>query len=619
VEVLMRRLLNLALLLAALFLTLKLLGAAGVFVFAAVYALFLLAKSFFMTKPQSVAESPDRSPRSIRQTDEKMYSGQVAPSKNLAIALFLFFVLVSLAFVLISGELEWLGTPRIGIVKKITSSPALSFGEAIYPHPSLKVTEDLKYQVIYFNPSDQLLSTVVITVELSLKPQGLALLLPGAKFPVTKTLILENVPPRAIGVLNIPVDPPILKIIGAPWRFLLPLIDTTWLQLFWSTILAVLTAVLIAAAILLPIGYFSSRVTYGEYEEYKWHEWEAIYSTISVVLGINKGVWLVKEGKAQVLYAPAGSLARFGGPGVLIVQEGHAVILEKSGSLSRVVGKGLTWLQAFERVSMVVPLQTRGEQVIVKQVATKDKILIDEFEFWVYHKVDLGPEERRIQSGLYAYNEDILLKKVWAMDGEDWRGAIKALSETAARDVVGRYDLEQILPISDEFRIGFKDALRQQINRIAKDFMGVDIIAVDIGEIKVPEEAQSKLLKRWISGVDVQVAEKEGERLVAEAKGKRQAAEIDAGKILEEARARAEAAMIKGRGDAEAEAERFRRMLALVPSVDRETLLAIFKQLQSDEYTKNMVRFFRYTDERRYLGRTEPPLPSTSTGEEAEE
>jgi regulator of protease activity HflC (stomatin/prohibitin superfamily) len=291
------------------------------------------------------------------------------------------------------------------------------------------------------------------------------------------------------------------------------LLDTVWLRLLCSTILAVLAAVVVALVILLPVGYFGSRVMYGEYKDYKGHEGEAIQSAISVVLGISKGVWLVREGKAQVLHPPAGGLARFGGPGVLIVQEGHAVVLERSGQLSRVVGRGVTWLQPFERVSMVIPLQTRGEHIIVKQVATKDRLLIEEFEFWVFHKVDPGPEEMRIQSGQFAYNRDIILQKIWAMSGDDWSGAVKALSETAARDVVGRYDLEQIVAIANQFRVDFKEALKQQINRVTKDFMGVDVIAVDVGKIKVPEDAEKRLLEKrvaeWDKGIGTTKAETE--------------------------------------------------------------------------------------------------------------
>jgi regulator of protease activity HflC (stomatin/prohibitin superfamily) len=99
------------------------------------------------------------------------------------------------------------------------------------------------------------------------------------------------------------------------------------------------------------------------------------------------------------------------------------------------------------------------------------------------------------------------------MSGDDWSGAVKALSETAARDVVGRYDLEQIVAIANQFRVDFKEALKQQINRVTKDFMGVDVIAVDVGKIKVPEDAEKRLLEKrvaeWDKGIGTTKAETE--------------------------------------------------------------------------------------------------------------
>jgi regulator of protease activity HflC (stomatin/prohibitin superfamily) len=308
------------------------------------------------------------------------------------------------------------------------------------------------------------------------------------------------------------------------------LLDTVWLRLFWSTILAVLTAVVVALVILLPVGYFGSRVMYGEYKDYKGHEWEAIYGAISGVLGISKGVWLVREGKAEVLHPPAGGLARFGGPGVLMVQEGHAVILEKSGRLSRVVGRGLTWLKPFERVSMVVDLQVKADKIVVNDVATKDQVLIKEFVFWAFSKVDTGEESKQTPNGLFPFNEENILKNLWNAAGSDWRGGVRAVAETAARDVIGRYKLEQIVPIADQPRIEFKDALRKEINRVAKGFMGVDVIVVDIGAIKVPEDAERTLLERQLASWEQQVSttRAETERLILLRRGEGEALAIRA-------------------------------------------------------------------------------------------
>ena len=293
----------------------------------------------------------------------------------------------------------------------------------------------------------------------------------------------------------------------APNRLLVFFFGTDALRVFWSIVGGLVVPTLLSAWILLPYGYVAAQSMYSQYENYKGHEKEAVFSAISIALGINRGVWIVSDGKAEVRGGSGSSLTRFGGPGILIVQEGHAVILEKSGRLSRVVGRGITWLEPFERVSMVVPLQTRSEHVVVEKVATKDRILIEEIEFWVFHKLDAGPEEEQTENGQYPFSEDILLKKVWTMSGGDWRGSIKAVSETAARDVVGRYDLEEILPIAGRPRVDFKDALKRETNRVVKGFMGVEVVVVDVGKIEVPEAARAKLLEKWSVQQQVQIAE----------------------------------------------------------------------------------------------------------------
>jgi len=290
-------------------------------------------------------------------------------------------------------------------------------------------------------------------------------------------------------------------------RYLAFILADDRLKLFWAAVGAVIVPTIAAASFLLPYGYIASQSMYGQYEQYRGHEREAVFSAISIFLGMGLGTCVVSNGTAEYIRGSAGTLGRFGGPGILIVQEGHAVVLEQSGKLSRVVGRGITWLRPFERVSMVAPLQTRSEHVVVEKVATKDRILIEEIEFWVFHKVDPGPEEEQIEDGQYSFNESILRNKVWTMSGGDWRGSIKAVSETAARDVVGRYDLEEILPIAGKPRVDFKDALRREINRVVKDFMGVNVVVVDVGKIAIPEAARAKLLEKWSAQQQVQIAE----------------------------------------------------------------------------------------------------------------
>ena len=165
---------------------------------------------------------------------------------------------------------------------------------------------------------------------------------------------------------------------------------------------------LLAAVILIPYGMVAGQQMYSQYEQYKGHEGEAARAAINILLGISGGTWVVSSGQAELKGEQSGSLARFGGPGNLIVQEGHAVILEISGKISRVVGRGIRWLKPFERISMVVPLFLRSEKFTVEKVATRkgvDRRVRDPG----YHKVDPGPAEEQIKDGQFAYTKQKLL------------------------------------------------------------------------------------------------------------------------------------------------------------------------------------------------------------------
>jgi hypothetical protein len=233
------------------------------------------------------------------------------------------------------------------------------------------------------------------------------------------------------------------------FRFLM---GSTELKVFWAAVLGCLGSALVTAGILIPYGFIAGQHLYSQYDAYEGNEREAALSAISVLIGISRGSFIVSDGKVETRGRSAGSLSRFGGPGFLVTQEGHAVILEQSGKLSRVVGRGITLLEPFEKVSMVVPLGIQSEKVTVEQIATKDRVFVEEFEVEVYHKVDAGPESERISNGLLPYNPSILVEKVWSPRGSNWGGAVRAVSHTAVRDIVGRFTLEEIATISDAFR-----------------------------------------------------------------------------------------------------------------------------------------------------------------------
>jgi regulator of protease activity HflC (stomatin/prohibitin superfamily) len=284
--------------------------------------------------------------------------------------------------------------------------------------------------------------------------------------------------------------------------------------LFWSLMFGLGISALIVLIILQLASSVAAPMIYGSYDQYKGHEAEARHSVFASLLGRSNGTLQVSAGTATAVSGDAATLEHFGGPGTLIVQEGHAVILEKGGELSRIVGRGITTLDPFERISMVVPLQLRNDKVTVEQVATKDKILIDEFNVLVFHKVDPGPEAEQVRDGQAVYNRDNLISNVWKPTGGDLRGGVRSMTESAVRDVVGRYNLEDIVPIAGDFRESFKKEVMREINKVTKTLMGIEVKAVDFGKIKPPPEAEKRLQAKWLADWDVRIARSERDAMI---------------------------------------------------------------------------------------------------------
>lgn len=221
-----------------------------------------------------------------------------------------------------------------------------------------------------------------------------------------------------------------------------------------------------------------------------------------VQVGINKGSWVVSGGKAKCINPAAGILARFGGQGVLVVQEGHAVVLERSGRISRTVGYGTTYLEAFEAISQVVYLGTQRGVFEFEQLVTKDRVVIDTMQVSVFFKVD--PGRKTDASGINAFDQKVIIGKIWSPKsaeredkGVDLEGGVRSVTNTVLRDTVAQYNLGDLITATGTVRVELRTKLRDAIYSVTKDVMGILVSIVDIGKIAFPESAREKLLERW--------------------------------------------------------------------------------------------------------------------------
>jgi regulator of protease activity HflC (stomatin/prohibitin superfamily) len=295
---------------------------------------------------------------------------------------------------------------------------------------------------------------------------------------------------------------------------------------YWSILIAFVLVMIPTALILILDGLSMMNNYLADYSKGDYPLLPTLAAMISIRLGINKRVELVVDGKAKTLRAPGGGWARFAGPGLVIVVDGHAVALERSGKI-RVVGAGVHFTGRYERVRLVVPLRTETAVMQVENVVTRDGIVIEQFNLYAFYQSEVGEGYQPFGSRFPFDRENIIT--LWKLVDNDYqkvKSTMEAISDTSLRDVIARHDLDEIFTARGaespptagklEPRQRIKNEVCDQINEISSKFMAIKVVAVDIGEVKIPEKAKDQLLQKWVAEWDqrIDTTRAETEKLV---------------------------------------------------------------------------------------------------------
>ena len=152
-----------------------------------------------------------------------------------------------------------------------------------------------------------------------------------------------------------------------------------------------------------------------------------------------------------------------------INQEYHRGVLFRLGRLGQTKGPGWYWLIPY--VDRVVRVDQR---IITYQLETQETITRDGVAV-------------RVNAVLW-FRADSPIQVVTAV--EDWRGATVQAAETALRDAIGQSDLDHVL--KDRSTINGR---LQQLLREASLKWGVEIDAVEIKDVDIPEQMQRAIAK----------------------------------------------------------------------------------------------------------------------------
>lgn len=321
-------------------------------------------------------------------------------------------------------------------------------------------------------------------------------------------------------------------------------------RIFWAYVFGLALA---AAIILVPIYGYSqivARVFMAQYPEFTASEARRL--AVDTQLGTYNVMQTVVDGKLRTI-RPASPLARVGGPGNLIVEEGNVVVLVRGGKLSRIVARGITSLEPFESVSLAVYLGTTTLPCQIKDVVTKDKIAINSFIMQLDYKINPGDKSK--SSGIFPYDDNVITN-IWTRKAshrnerktEDQSGIQETTNKgpllkdertvswdeplghviySAVRDVVAGHDLEELMLLHKEARLLVNDQIIKQINTMAKPFIGLEIeaMAVDVQHITIPEAAMDKMWDRWLTNMDKEITKAKSEiaKMRLESQGEGQA------------------------------------------------------------------------------------------------
>jgi hypothetical protein len=254
----------------------------------------------------------------------------------------------------------------------------------------------------------------------------------------------------------------------------------------------------LVAAILIFIFLLDNSVNilFGFYQVPESRRYGVLFWIASIFLGAQ-GALLVRPGKEPLAVRPAQPLAsifaRLGAPGVIIIENGCAIVLERSGKFTRSSGPGVVFTQRFERIAKVIDLRRQVRTKRVDKIMTRDGLSfdLDRLDAMFDLAADFDPK-----AGQYSFSEEALQDLVFRggiiyyEDGQEveWGKRVLGMVEVFVRDVAADMDLLEIVKSDDgnpreRFVREVEDRARPALRQI-----GIRLVGIDIGHITGPEE-----------------------------------------------------------------------------------------------------------------------------------
>jgi hypothetical protein len=323
---------------------------------------------------------------------------------------------------------------------------------------------------------------------------------------------------------------------------------------FWAILLGLALGLALVWAGLQAVLFVSSEFVLGLTDGLKISRAEAMRYLLDLLLQRQMPSLMIDEGRIVTESKP-GLLGRLGGPGLLIVRQGNAVVVETVDGAYQVLGAGASTMGRFEKIKQIVDLRPQEDTAVVKDALTKDRIsLVIQlgFSFQIEPKsdTDVRPaalEERKHVEGVltdtYPVYKESVFKAVYNAPKEGWQKETCAALIAAVRDVIFERNLDDLydypvsLLIENRYPSGradqkplviskLEEAVQAKLEAAAVNW-GVKINHVDIATMEMPAEIRQMVLawwqKKWETAIAKQEADGEADIMMQQAAGRRDA------------------------------------------------------------------------------------------------
>jgi regulator of protease activity HflC (stomatin/prohibitin superfamily) len=214
-------------------------------------------------------------------------------------------------------------------------------------------------------------------------------------------------------------------------------------------------------------------------------------------------------------------LRRVGGPGALIIYNDSAVVLQRAGRLTKVLGSGFSFLEPFEKIWDVIDLRPQRWEFAVSAM-TQEGISVT-CHADISFKIDDGGQKSTLETPHPMTEEAVFRAATSKWIREAWRTEPDRLmtwtkmviigeTEGTLRSILARYPLDQLVDPATRRKI--QAELEEALHRSVPE-LGAKIQRVALGDIQLEDEVTQQWIEKW---------QAEGRRRMMELEARGQAA-----------------------------------------------------------------------------------------------